>query len=172
MKLVRSPGLPKLKRGDKVTGWVLLVLLNLAGALLSLTLGGCASQSWRTGSVWIETVSQGVEVQGASCTVSNDSVQRTIVTPDTIVLPTKGDMRIVCDKPGFARIDILQHPAFDPGPGSSTLGIGLGGFNGNLGLGLDLSLPLGGRRGGYPQRMTIELQALPSQPPAIQPQAK
>lgn len=131
----------------------------LGGAACMLLLSACATAPWKTGSLWLETTSGGVALPGASCTVSNDSFQRIIITPDTIVVPANGDLRIVCDKAGYQRIEIIQHPAFDTGPGNSSIGIGIGGISGNVGLGVGLNLPLGGQRGGYPPRISIDMRA-------------
>lgn len=149
-----SPDLPAIDRHrlSRAAGGLVAVVV------CSIVLIACASAPWHSGSVWIETTSGGAALPGASCTVSNAGFQRLITTPDTIVVPANGDLRIVCEKSGFQTIDIIQHPAFDTGPGNSTLGIGIGGINGNVGLGVGLNLPIGGQRGGYPQRISLEMR--------------
>ncbi len=127
--------------------------------LAILLLGGCANRPSTSASLWLETTSGGAALAGASCSISNASFQRVIITPDTIVVPTNGELRIVCDKAGYQRIEIVQQPAFDTGPGNSSIGIGIGGISGNIGLGVGLNLPLGGQRGGYPPRIAIEMRA-------------
>ncbi len=130
----------------------------LAG-MLTVLLTACANAPWQTGSVWIETTAAGAPLPGASCSVSNERFQRVIITPDTLVVPAHGPLRIVCDKAGYQRIEIVQQPAFDTGPGNGSIGIGIGGIQGNIGLGVGLNLPLGGQRGGYPPRLSIEMRA-------------
>lgn len=138
----------------------LLAMLALLATLATLTLTGCASAPWQAGSVWIETVSSGAAVTGASCTVSNEGIARTIVTPDTIVVPHRGDLRIVCERSGYQRTELVQRGAFPNAPSNSTLGIGIGGGSGNVGVGLGLNLPLGSSSGSYPAKITVDMPLL------------
>lgn len=126
-------------------------------AALATTLAGCASLPWHSSSVWIETVSSGATVDAASCTVSNEGFSRTITTPDTIVVPQRGDLRIVCERSGYLRTEVVQRAAFPNGPSNATLGIGLGGGTGNVGLGLGFTLPLGSSGGSYPAKITVDM---------------
>ncbi len=151
------------ERVGRRAGKRMVRLASRAGCVLSgmlaLLLTACANAPWQTGSVWIETTAAGAPLPGANCSVSNERFQRVIITPDTLVVPAHGPLRIVCDKAGYQRIEIVQQPAFDTGPGNGSIGIGIGGIQGNIGLGVGLNLPLGGQRGGYPPRLSIEMRA-------------
>jgi hypothetical protein len=141
------------------------ILAGRALLLSSAMLTACATAPWHAGSVWIETVSGGATVTGASCTVSNEGIARTITTPDTIVVPYRGDLRIVCERSGYQRTELVQRGAFPNAPSNSTLGIGIGGGSGNVGLGIGLNLPLGSGGGGsYPAKITVDMPLVQDRP--------
>ncbi|MEN9867981.1 MAG: hypothetical protein RL748_3571 [Pseudomonadota bacterium] len=129
----------------------------LALALLS----GCASLPQQPVSVSFETAWQGAEISGAQCVVSNDVMQQKMTTPATLVLPAQGQLRVVCDKPGYLHAEWLQPAAFpDSSASTGTVSIGVGGGGGHVGLGLGLLLPLAASKPAisYPKRVVVEMR--------------
>ena len=147
-----------------------LALAASVGAVVAISLGGCASLPPAQVSVSFETVYQGAEVSGAQCVVSNDVMQQKFTSPATLVLPVRGQLRIVCDKPGYQHSEGLQAASFpNSNTSNGTVSIGLGGGSGHVGLGLGLLLPLGGNAGGssgitYPARVVVEMRLEQSEP--------
>lgn len=138
----------------------------LALAMVLALLCGCASLPQQPVSVSFETAWQGAEISGAECVVSNDAMQQKFITPATLLLPPRGQLRVVCDKPGYLHAEWLQPAAFPDSSGSSgTVSIGIGGGGGHLGLGLGLLLPLASSKPAisYPARVVVEMRL--QQPP-------
>ena len=87
-------------------------------------------------------------------------MQQKFTSPATLVLPPRGQLRIVCDKPGYQHTEWLQAAAFpDSGHSNTSVSIGLGGGSGHVGLGLGLLFPLNGTPGiTYPARVVVEMR--------------
>jgi hypothetical protein len=79
-----------------------LSLAALCAAASTLT--GCASiVSGTTQVISVETLAQGVRVDGASCKLENDKGVYYVTTPGTVsVRRAYGDMSVKCDKAGLA----------------------------------------------------------------------
>lgn len=124
--------------------------------LMTFVMAGCATSESGGDSLLIETVAQGQPLTGASCTVETGNGKWQVTTPGSIVAgPANGDLRIVCDKPGYRTAELAYRmPARYGSPG---LGLGVGGGSGGVGVGFGLSFPLGKRRAGYPDHFTVEM---------------
>jgi hypothetical protein len=125
--------------------------------LSTLALAACATTG--TGnSITIETASKGQPLPGVNCAVRTNSGSWNIVTPATVGLgSTNGDLRVLCDKPGYRTSEFVFTPTGHYGSGSSV-GIGLGGGGGHVGFGVGLSMPVSfGSSGGYPSKVTIDM---------------
>ncbi len=124
--------------------------------LLAIALAACAS----TGSgghdgLAVETVSRGQAVAGANCTVSTGSASWNVVTPATVPIESAGgDLRVVCNKAGYRTSELILKPS---SPVGSSMGVGVGGGSGNVGVGVGLNFPIRLGGGGYPSRVSVEL---------------
>lgn len=123
--------------------------------LLSLFVAACATTSSDPGMLTVETASNGAAVEGATCAVTTSAGNWTVTTPGQVqVGAPSGELRIVCDKPGY-RTSQYEYRN-DYGTGGSGVGVGLGGGSGGVGFGL--SFPIGGRpAGSYPSRIVVEM---------------
>ena len=121
---------------------------------LALGLGACATAPV-SNDLGIETVSRGQPVSGANCTVQLVEGSFDIVTPAVVpARNTRGDLRVVCNKPGYRTSEVLYRGGYAgyDGYGSRTsLGFGLGGGGGGVGYGIGLGVPIGG--GASPSSM-------------------
>ncbi|GAA4014953.1 hypothetical protein [Actimicrobium antarcticum] len=127
----------------------------LALASVSVLVAGCATVP-ASQTMLVETRSDGQPLAGATCLVSLGSEGYTVVTPATVsVAGARGDLQVVCNKPGYRSSELLFRSARS---GFPNVGIGAsGGSGGNLGLGLGLSFPLQGGRPDYPPRVSVEM---------------
>jgi hypothetical protein len=122
---------------------------------LPVVLAACATTGPGGGMISVETASAGQPVAGANCTMSTNSGSWTFNTPVNVnVGRVNGDLRVVCNKAGYRTSEAIFRPS---GPVGSSVGLGVGGGGGNVGMGVGLSVPvlLGG--GGYPSRVTVDL---------------
>ncbi|MDB5795243.1 MAG: hypothetical protein JWR25_1622 [Noviherbaspirillum sp.] len=122
---------------------------------MPIVLAACATTGTGGGMISVDTASAGQPVPGASCTVTTNSESWNLNTPATInVGRINGDLRVVCNKEGYRTSEAIFRPS---GPVGSSVGLGVGGGGGNVGMGVGLSVPvlLGG--GGYPSRVTVDL---------------
>jgi hypothetical protein len=122
---------------------------------MSIALAACATTGPGSDSIALDTYSRGQPLQGANCTVSTASGSWNVVTPATVQIGgVNGDLRVVCNKEGYRTSELLFRPS---GASGSSLGLGVGGGGGHVGVGLGMSVPvmLGG--GGYPPRVSVEL---------------
>jgi hypothetical protein len=121
---------------------------------LALGLGACATAPV-SNDLGIETVSRGQPVPGANCTVQLVEGSFDIVTPAVVpARNTRGDLRVVCNKPGYRTSEVLYRGGYAgyDGYGSRTsLGFGVGGGGGSVGYGIGLGVPIGG--GASPSSM-------------------
>jgi hypothetical protein len=126
--------------------------------LTTLALSACATMGGGN-SITVETAVRGQALPGVNCNVRTGSGNWNIVTPATLALgSTSGDLRILCDKPGYRTSEFVFTPTGSYGtPGS--VGIGLGGGGGHVGFGVGLGFPVefGGSRGSYPSKVTIDM---------------
>jgi len=126
--------------------------------LSTLALAACATMGGGN-SLTVATVSKGQPVTGVNCNVRTAAGSWNVVPPATIALgDTNGDLRIVCDKPGYRTSEFVFTPTGSYGmPGS--IGIGLGGGGGHVGFGVGLGFPvaIGGSRGAYPTQVTMDM---------------
>jgi len=132
---------------------------------LALGLGACATAPV-SNDLGIETVSRGQPVPGASCTVQLVEGSFTIVTPAVVpARNTGGDLRVVCNKPGYRTSEVLYRGGYAGygGYGSRTsLGFGLGGGGGSIGYGIGLGVPIGGGASpsSLPASVLVEMNPL------------
>jgi hypothetical protein len=130
---------------------------------LALGLGACATAPV-SNDLGIETVSRGQPVAGANCTVQLVEGSFNIVTPAVVpARNTRGDLRVVCDKPGYRTSEVLYRGGYSGYGGSGTsLGFGLGGGGGSIGYGIGLGVPIGGGPGptSMPASVLVEMNPL------------
>lgn len=130
-----------------------------------LGLGACATAPV-SNDLSIETVSRGQPVPGASCTVLLVEGSFNIVTPAVVpARNTRGDLRVVCNKPGYRTSEVLYRGGYAgyDGYGSRTsLGFGLGGGGGSVGYGIGLGVPIGGSASpsSVPASVLVEMNPL------------
>lgn len=122
---------------------------------LAIALAACATTGPGSDSVALETYSRGQPLPGANCTVSTASGSWNVVTPATVQIGSaNGDLRVVCNKEGYRTSELLFRPSSASG---SSLGLGVGGGGGHVGVGLGMSVPIALGSGGYPSRVSVEL---------------
>lgn len=126
--------------------------------LVPFAIAACATTGSGSNGLAIETVALGQQVTGASCAVSTNSGTWNVVTPASLegVAPN-GDLRVVCNKPGYRTSEVIQRPS---NPLGSSVGLGVGGGGGNVGVGVGLNFPIRVGGGSYPSRVTVELNPL------------
>lgn len=126
--------------------------------LLPLMLTGCAAPAPNNGRITIDSVAGGQPLPGADCIVSTYRGNWNVVTPASIpAAGLNGELRIICDRPGYRRSEVIYRPAPGTGAGLSQLGIGIGGGSGNVGVGLGMGVPLGGAGSVYPPYIAVEM---------------
>jgi hypothetical protein len=126
---------------------------------LPLLLAACATPGTDSGNVSITTATNGQQFGDASCVVTTRSGTWNIVTPATLPLGrSDGDLRIVCQKPGYRTSELIL-PPYSSASGSSV-GFGAGGGSGNVGMGVGFSFPLSGGAGYYPSPIVINMNPL------------
>lgn len=136
--------------------------------LLSLVLlGGCASIVDGTNqSLSVDTISQGKELAGAQCALTNDKGTWFVATPGTVTVHRSYDaMNVKCTDAGYA-------PAITTST-SSTKPMAFGNilFGGLIGAGVDIST---GAAYDYPKLITVPMTQAPaatSAPMQAAPQA-
>jgi len=122
---------------------------------LSVALAACATTGSGGGNIAIETLSQGQPVAGADCAVSTGAGNWRVTTPASVnVGRASGDLRVVCQKPGYRASELVMQPS---SPAGSSVGLGVGGGGGNVGVGVGLNLPVRLGGGTYPSRVNVEL---------------
>jgi hypothetical protein len=110
----------------------------------------------------IETVSRGRAVPGAACSVQTAEGMWNIVSPAVVpARHTRGDLHVVCEKPGYRSSEVLYRGMGYGGYGGTGTSVGLGaaGGSGNVGFGLGIGIPLGGG-GNAPARIYVEMNPL------------
>jgi hypothetical protein len=140
-------------------------LLSLVGiSAMMLAVAGCATPPVSKG-IGIETASAGQFLPGANCTVQTVEGSFTVVTPAAVLVRnTPGDLRVVCDKPGYRTSEVLYRGLGYGGYsayGGPSVGLGLGGGSGNVGFALGLGFPVGGvANNNAPPRIVVEMTPL------------
>lgn len=132
--------------------------MRYAISLLFLTLAGCATGGAGNGGVSIETSSGGQALVGANCTVRTGAGQWNVTTPAVAPVGSpSGDLRIVCNKSGYRTSEVVYRPSPAANP---NVGLGIGGGSGGhvgVGVGIGLGFPIALGGGGYPSRVTVEM---------------
>jgi hypothetical protein len=127
--------------------------------LLPIALVACATTGSNGGVVAIDTAARGQSLPGAACVVTNGTNTWNVTTPASVAVGSPvGDLRVVCNKDGFRTSEMVYQPS--PGSyGGSSVGIGAGGGGRHVGLGVGISMPIGGfgGGGGYPARITVDM---------------
>jgi hypothetical protein len=139
----------------------------LSMASLTLVVSACVTPPV-SNDLGIETASAGQFLPGASCTVQTAEGSFNVVTPATVpVRNTPGDLRVVCDRPGYRTSEVvyrgLGYGGYNGygGYGGPSVGLGLGGGGGNVGFGLGLGFPIGGvANNSAPSRIVVEMTPL------------
>ena len=131
---------------------------------MTLAVGACVTPPV-SNELGIETASGGQLLPGAHCTVQTVEGSFNVVTPATVpVRGPPGDLRVVCDRPGFRPSEVvyrgLGYGGYG-GYGGPSIGLGLGGGGGNVGFGLGLGFPIGGvANNSGPSRIVVEMTPL------------
>ncbi|HEV2612365.1 MAG TPA: hypothetical protein VGU61_19035 [Noviherbaspirillum sp.] len=121
--------------------------------LLPLLIAACATTG-SNGEIAIDTAVNGQQLPGANCQVSTNSGSWNVTTPASInVGDANGDLRVVCNRGGYRTSEMIYRPS---GPVGSNVGLGVGG-GGRVGVGVGLSVPIALGRGGYPARITVDM---------------
>ena len=132
---------------------------RLVAMLTALGLAACATAPV-SNDLSIETVSRGQPVPGANCSVQIAEGSFNVVTPAVVpARNTRGDLRVVCDKPGYRTSEVLYRGGYAGyggyGGSGTSVGFGLGGGGGSIGYGIGLGFPIGG--GGVSQQMPASI---------------
>jgi len=123
--------------------------------LMPLALAACATTGSSGGGISIETATQGRPLVGANCVVHTNNGNWNVTTPGSVnVGGINGDLRVVCNKEGFRTSEMIFKPSR---PFGSSVGLGVGGGGGNVGVGVGLSVPISLGGGGYPSRVTVDM---------------
>jgi hypothetical protein len=135
--------------------------------MLVTLLISCAIQpSPPAGQLQVLSTAQGKPLTGAVCVVSNLSGSWNVQTPATVeVGEPKGDLRVVCEYPGYRSSEVIYRM---PGGGVSnsgtrvSVGVGGGSFGSASGVGVSMGFgfPLGSVRQRYPAQLTVDLTPL------------
>lgn len=123
--------------------------------LVPMLAAACATTGSGGGSVAIGTRAGGQEVVGADCNVSTGAGNWNVVTPATVTVGSaSGDLRVVCNKPGYRTSEVIFRPS---NPLGSSVGLGVGGGGGNVGVGVGLNFPVRLGGGSYPSQVTVDM---------------
>jgi hypothetical protein len=123
--------------------------------LLTIALAACATTGSNGGSIAIETAAHGQPLSGARCVASTGRGSWNFMTPATLLVGSaNGDLHVVCNKDGYRTSEMIFRPS---GPYGSSLGLGAGGGGGHVGVGVGLSVPINIGGGGYPSRITVDM---------------
>lgn len=123
--------------------------------LLPVLLTACAAAPAAEPGVVLETAARGQPVAGAVCMATIGSTRWDVTTPAVLATAgARGELHIVCNKPGFRTSELIFRPEGGVSSGVSA-GFGSGGYGSGVGLGL--SFPLGGASAPYPKRLVIDL---------------
>lgn len=127
-----------------------------AGALLLPSLlTACAAIQPGEPDMLLETAARGQSIAGATCAATIGLVRWEVSTPAVLAIgDARGELHIVCDKPGFRRSELIFRPESGATSGVNA-GFGSGGYGSGIGLGL--RFPLGGAPAYFPKRMVIDL---------------
>ncbi|MFM7657791.1 MAG: hypothetical protein ACKO5Z_04295 [Burkholderiaceae bacterium] len=144
--------------------------LRVVAALL-VTLVGCAHQpTTPAGQIEVLSTTKGKPLTGAACVVNNLSGSWQITTPGTaIVGEPNGDLRVVCEHPGYRSSEVIYRlPGSAVGNSGTRVSVGVGGgsFGAASGVGVSMGIgfPLGSLRQRYPAQLTVDLTPLGDAP--------
>ncbi len=132
-----------------------------------LLLASCASQPQRPpGRVNILSTSAGQPLDGAACTVDTGAGRWAVQTPAVIdVGEPSGDLRVICQRPGYRSSEVLIRAGSGSSPGASRVGVGVGGGTGyrsGVGVSLGFGFPLASGRTRYPAQVVVDMTPLNS----------
>ncbi|HVL75334.1 MAG TPA: hypothetical protein VM406_04905 [Noviherbaspirillum sp.] len=129
--------------------------------LLSLALAACATTGPQERGIAIETATGGQPLAGTQCTVSTAAGSWEVVTPAVIdVGAPSGDLRVVCNRPGFRTSETIHRAYLPAGPGP-TVGVGIGGGSRHTGASIGMSVPFGvGGQASYPRHIRVDMNPL------------
>ncbi|MFM7759457.1 MAG: hypothetical protein ACKO6R_01125 [Burkholderiaceae bacterium] len=140
-------------------------------AALLVTLVGCAHQpTTPAGQIEVLSTTIGKPLTGAACVVSNLSGSWQITTPGTaIVGEPNGDLRVVCEHPGYRSSEVIYRlPGSAVGNSGTRVSVGVGGgsFGAASGVGVSMGIgfPLSSLRQRYPAQLTVDLTPLGDAP--------
>ncbi len=124
--------------------------------LLSLALSACATTGPQERGILVETAVNGQPLDGTRCTVSTAAGSWNVVTPARLdVGAPSGDLRVVCDRPGFRTAETIYR-AYAVG-GGPNIGFGLAGGSGGLGTSIGMSFPFSQGGAQYPARIRVDM---------------
>lgn len=112
------------------------------------------------------STAQGKPLTGAACVVTNLSGSWNVQTPAIVeVGEPKGDLRVVCEHPGYRSSEVIYRIPGGTVSNSGTrvsVGVGGGSFGSASGMGVSMGigLPLGSVRQRYPAQLTVDLTPL------------
>ena len=112
------------------------------------------------------STAQGKPLTGAACVVSNLSGSWNVQTPATVMVgEPNGDLRVVCDHPGYRASEVIYRlPGSTVGSSGTRVSVGVGGgsFGSASGMGMSMGFgfPLGSVRQRYPAQLTVDLSPL------------
>ncbi len=112
------------------------------------------------------STAQGKPLTGAACVVSNLSGSWNVQTPATVMVgEPNGDLRVVCDHPGYRASEVIYRlPGSTVGSSGTRVSVGVGGgsFGSASGMGMSMGIgfPLGSVRQRYPAQLTVDLTPL------------
>jgi len=123
--------------------------------VLTLALSACATPG--PSGVSVETTSQGQALAGASCVFQSGSGNWNLITPATIEAQyIVGDVRVVCDKPGYRTSELIYRATYG-GYSGSSFGFGFGSSGSSGAVGFGMSVPVASGASGIPGRIIIEM---------------
>jgi hypothetical protein len=114
----------------------------------------------------VVSTAQGKPLTGAACDVSNLSGSWNVQTPATVMVgEPNGDLRVVCDHPGYRASEVIYRlPGSTVGSSGTRVSVGVGGgsFGSASGMGMSMGFgfPLGSVRQRYPAQLTVDLSPL------------
>jgi len=138
-----------------MSGRRLTLLLPVLATLLAACATPPAAPGQGQGQMTIDSVAAGQSLAGTHCVVASGGKRWEVTTP--VALPVallEGDVRVVCDRPGFHRAEVLYRPGAAARP---RVGVGIGGGSGNVGVGVGMGMPIGAPASAYPPYLAVQM---------------